>query len=272
MPKYGGELRTVHVSYGVNRTAAADHWAQWDKTRFASNVSRYMIEYLRTAYSQEDCANAALGGQTSVRPGAANGVAVDDDSDRDSAFPSDDETDDQEDDQDEEEEEEVGRSRKKRRVAMQKTGAAAGGASSRGEALSRRGGASSSGGHSGAEEQEEQEEQMEQEEEQEQEEPTMEQVIAAAEKKVLAAERKEATAELAAKKAELAHKKARECAGDDKEDEGLIQAAATAHDTRLEYARAYESSRAARIARNQARLASLNVVGDETLTMGQAVK
>ncbi|KAJ7713595.1 hypothetical protein B0H14DRAFT_2644752 [Mycena olivaceomarginata] len=221
-------LSKSSVSNGVNRTAAADHWAQWDKTRFASNVSGYMIEYLRTAYSQEDCANAALGGQTSVRPGAANGVAVDDDSDRDSVFPSDDETDDQEDDQDEEEEEEESRDAEDwgsrwRGVVKERGVVKARGGRRRAGAMaaprSRR--EQEEQGEQGEQgEQEEQEEQMEQEEEEEQEEPTMEQVIAAAEKKVLAAERKEAMAELAAKKAELAHEKARERAGDDEEDEG----------------------------------------------------
>ncbi|KAK7000640.1 hypothetical protein R3P38DRAFT_3218926 [Favolaschia claudopus] len=61
IPEFGGELRTIHLSYGQNRTAAADHWPQWDKNRFSENVSQFMIEYLKTAYTSEDCARSALG-------------------------------------------------------------------------------------------------------------------------------------------------------------------------------------------------------------------
>ncbi|KAK6980529.1 hypothetical protein R3P38DRAFT_2579910 [Favolaschia claudopus] len=61
IPEFGGELRTIHLSYGQNRTAAADHWPQWDKNRFADNVSQFMLEYLSTAFTPEDCAKSALG-------------------------------------------------------------------------------------------------------------------------------------------------------------------------------------------------------------------
>ncbi|KAJ7856110.1 hypothetical protein B0H14DRAFT_2579058 [Mycena olivaceomarginata] len=200
--------------------------------------------------SQKDCANTTLGGQTSVRPEAANMVAVDDDSDCNSVFPSDDKTLDEKDNQDIDEEQ-VGCSRKKRRVATWKPGAADGGASSRREVLSRHGGVLSSGAHGNRKEQEE---------------PTMEQMITVGEKKVLAAEREEAMAELATKKAELAHTKAHEHASDDEEDKALIKVIATvkriAHNTRLEYARAYEHLQATRITRNKARLTSLNAVSN----------
>ncbi|KAJ7731291.1 hypothetical protein B0H14DRAFT_2640073 [Mycena olivaceomarginata] len=89
--------------------------------------------------AQEDCANTALGGQTSVRPEAANTVALDNDSDCNSVFPSDDETLDEEDNQDNDKEQ-VGCSCKKKGVATWKTGAADGGALSRREVLSRHGG------------------------------------------------------------------------------------------------------------------------------------
>ncbi|KAJ7751468.1 hypothetical protein B0H14DRAFT_3513252 [Mycena olivaceomarginata] len=123
MPKFGGELRTVHVSYGSNRTAAGDHWAQWDKSRFAANVSGYMIEYLRTAYTTEDCARAALTGKEPGRdaPGPSGPPPPAEDSDNDSAFP--DEPSDDDKDEDEEEEGEEGESRapKKRRVTRKKS-------------------------------------------------------------------------------------------------------------------------------------------------------
>ncbi|KAK7015930.1 hypothetical protein R3P38DRAFT_3203620 [Favolaschia claudopus] len=49
------------LSYGQNRTVAADHWPQWDKARFADNVSQFMLEYLNTAFTPEECAKCALG-------------------------------------------------------------------------------------------------------------------------------------------------------------------------------------------------------------------
>ncbi|KAK7020342.1 hypothetical protein R3P38DRAFT_2535224 [Favolaschia claudopus] len=61
IPEFSGELRTIHLSYGQNRTVAADHWPQWDKARFADNVSQFMLEYLNTAFTPEDCAKYALG-------------------------------------------------------------------------------------------------------------------------------------------------------------------------------------------------------------------
>ncbi|KAJ7817887.1 hypothetical protein B0H13DRAFT_1922609 [Mycena leptocephala] len=64
IPKFGGELRTVHVAYGRNNTAAAPHWAEWDKPRFATQVQNFMVEYLKTAYSPEACASAALSSTT----------------------------------------------------------------------------------------------------------------------------------------------------------------------------------------------------------------
>ncbi|KAJ7115655.1 hypothetical protein C8R43DRAFT_961081 [Mycena crocata] len=60
MPKYGGDIRTVHTSYGRNNAALPVHWAQWDKTRFQRQVADFMIEFLQTAYRPEECADAAL--------------------------------------------------------------------------------------------------------------------------------------------------------------------------------------------------------------------
>ncbi|KAK7043456.1 hypothetical protein R3P38DRAFT_2510527 [Favolaschia claudopus] len=59
MPEFGGEIRTLHVSYGRNHTVLGPHWPQWDKPRF-SEVTKFMTEYLHTAYSECQCAQAAL--------------------------------------------------------------------------------------------------------------------------------------------------------------------------------------------------------------------
>ncbi|KAJ6557786.1 hypothetical protein B0H19DRAFT_1070398 [Mycena capillaripes] len=50
MLRYGGEIRTIHVSYGRSNTALAPHWPQWDRTRFSENVTKFMIYYLHTAF------------------------------------------------------------------------------------------------------------------------------------------------------------------------------------------------------------------------------
>ncbi|KAJ7170431.1 hypothetical protein C8R43DRAFT_944944 [Mycena crocata] len=60
MPKYGGDIRTVDTSYGHNHVAIPTHWGQWDTPRFQHQVADFMIEFLQTAYSPEDCADAAL--------------------------------------------------------------------------------------------------------------------------------------------------------------------------------------------------------------------
>ncbi|KAJ7697307.1 hypothetical protein B0H14DRAFT_3655974 [Mycena olivaceomarginata] len=54
----GGPMPSV--SNGVNRTAAADHWPQWNKDRFNKQVLAFMVEYLHTAFTPADCAAAAL--------------------------------------------------------------------------------------------------------------------------------------------------------------------------------------------------------------------
>ncbi|KAK6975114.1 hypothetical protein R3P38DRAFT_3238013 [Favolaschia claudopus] len=61
VPVFGGELRTLHVSYGRNLTVLGPHWPQWDKTRFAE-VTKCMTDYLHTAYTPQDCAKSALNG------------------------------------------------------------------------------------------------------------------------------------------------------------------------------------------------------------------
>ncbi|KAJ7836516.1 hypothetical protein B0H13DRAFT_2368686 [Mycena leptocephala] len=59
MPKYGGDLRTIHVSFGRNHSTAKSHLPLWDKDRF-NGVLALMKEYLETVFSKTDCASAAL--------------------------------------------------------------------------------------------------------------------------------------------------------------------------------------------------------------------
>ncbi|KAJ7836428.1 hypothetical protein B0H13DRAFT_1913068 [Mycena leptocephala] len=64
IPKFGGDLRTVHVSVGQNKANAPVHCTQWDKVRFKQHVVKYMVDYLDTAFStqntESDCSAAAL--------------------------------------------------------------------------------------------------------------------------------------------------------------------------------------------------------------------
>ncbi|KAJ7511244.1 hypothetical protein B0H11DRAFT_2215083 [Mycena galericulata] len=59
IPKYGGELRSVYVAYGRNRTSAAEHFPQWGKERFDS-VLEMMKEYLQTAFTPQDIEESQL--------------------------------------------------------------------------------------------------------------------------------------------------------------------------------------------------------------------
>ncbi|KAJ7887137.1 hypothetical protein B0H13DRAFT_2342502 [Mycena leptocephala] len=60
IPKFGGDLRTVHISVGRNKAAAPVHCTQWEKDRFKQHVVKYMVDYLGTAFSESDCTAAAL--------------------------------------------------------------------------------------------------------------------------------------------------------------------------------------------------------------------
>ncbi|KAJ7044912.1 hypothetical protein C8F04DRAFT_1250155 [Mycena alexandri] len=60
MPKYNGELRTLHVAHGRNETGGGDTWPQWDKTRFTKQVVDFMTEYLGTAFTPQQCAASSL--------------------------------------------------------------------------------------------------------------------------------------------------------------------------------------------------------------------
>ncbi|KAJ7035430.1 hypothetical protein C8F04DRAFT_1182336 [Mycena alexandri] len=127
MPEYGGDLRTVHVSYGRNRTAMASHFPQWAKERF-NPVLSLMKEYLESAFNTDnhlpaaqDRLDAALprsgaldGGKFTISPSAAAGS----DSDSDDAASDSDGSD--SDSSDESELEEAGRPRKKPKAAAKR--------------------------------------------------------------------------------------------------------------------------------------------------------
>ncbi|KAJ7680872.1 hypothetical protein DFH06DRAFT_1120457 [Mycena polygramma] len=111
MPKYSGELRTIHVAYGRNKTASASHFPSWAKERF-NGVIDLMKEYLKTAFDEEDIKNAALqtgleGAKYTIEPNDA------DDSESDSSDSDSDDTDSSSD-------EEQGHARKRRKGNAEK--------------------------------------------------------------------------------------------------------------------------------------------------------
>ncbi|KAJ7665639.1 hypothetical protein B0H17DRAFT_1143312 [Mycena rosella] len=121
MPQFSGELDTIHVSFGRNKSALGQHWPQWDKPRFSSNVQNFMTEYLHTAFDAEDCKRAALpkagdldGTQYTIAPGGnGGGNTTDSDSDSDSNSNSNSDLDDESDGDDDED----ARPQKKAKVA-----------------------------------------------------------------------------------------------------------------------------------------------------------
>ncbi|KAJ6512426.1 hypothetical protein C8R45DRAFT_960429, partial [Mycena sanguinolenta] len=120
MPSQGGELGTLHFSYGRNKAAVPQHWGQWDKGRFTSNVQNFMVEYLKTAYTAQECADSVLATSSAATLDGArykiSAGAGDDDSDSDSEPGSDSDSDsDSDTDLDEEE---AARTRKKRKLEV----------------------------------------------------------------------------------------------------------------------------------------------------------
>ncbi|KAJ7284370.1 hypothetical protein C8J57DRAFT_1461673 [Mycena rebaudengoi] len=60
IPRHDGELRTVHVSYKDEVAGrAVPSLPDWDPTRFSA-VSALMVEYLKTAFTEDDIRNASL--------------------------------------------------------------------------------------------------------------------------------------------------------------------------------------------------------------------
>ncbi|KAJ7226780.1 hypothetical protein GGX14DRAFT_693001 [Mycena pura] len=61
MPVFGGELRTVTVSHGRNHDVGGGcQFPNWSKARFARDILDFMKEYLHTAFTPAECAEAAL--------------------------------------------------------------------------------------------------------------------------------------------------------------------------------------------------------------------
>nr|GAT45798.1 predicted protein [Mycena chlorophos] len=82
-PELGGRIGTTHVCFGRNLTVANQHWAEYDTARFDEDVLGFFGEYLKTAYSESQCAASALPNhQPRVNSGImGNGVESDLDSD-----------------------------------------------------------------------------------------------------------------------------------------------------------------------------------------------
>ncbi|KAK7050131.1 hypothetical protein R3P38DRAFT_3173191 [Favolaschia claudopus] len=109
MPASGGELRTLTISHGMNREVPPCHFPQWSKARFGREVLDFMKEWLKTAYTAEDCREAALpsndaegdadplaGAKYKIDDNEDLGWGSDDDSDASSTSASDSEDDDSE--------------------------------------------------------------------------------------------------------------------------------------------------------------------------------
>ncbi|KAK7027804.1 hypothetical protein R3P38DRAFT_2479059, partial [Favolaschia claudopus] len=60
IPMYQGDLRTLTVAYGRNQEPTPCHFPQWGKARFGQDVLEFMREWLKTAYTPAQCAEAAL--------------------------------------------------------------------------------------------------------------------------------------------------------------------------------------------------------------------
>ncbi|KAJ7431202.1 hypothetical protein B0H11DRAFT_2262225 [Mycena galericulata] len=91
IPKYGGDLRTIYVAYGRNKTAAPAHFPQWGRDRF-DGVLELMKEYLRTAFTPQDMEEMCLP-ESSELDGAKYTMPDDSDSDSDSESDSDSQSD-----------------------------------------------------------------------------------------------------------------------------------------------------------------------------------
>ncbi|KAJ7604804.1 hypothetical protein DFH06DRAFT_1020601, partial [Mycena polygramma] len=78
IPRYGGELGTIHLSVGSNLATVPTPFPSWDKGRWARDVVGFFKDYLATAYTTQQCSEAALPG-----PAPVTGLyKFDDDSDK----------------------------------------------------------------------------------------------------------------------------------------------------------------------------------------------
>ncbi|KAJ7038475.1 hypothetical protein C8F04DRAFT_1256076 [Mycena alexandri] len=81
MPKYGGEIGTLHLSCGTNLAAVSTGFPAWDKPRWGKDVTGFYMQYLRTAFTSEECAEAALPVASSTLDDALFKMAPESDSD-----------------------------------------------------------------------------------------------------------------------------------------------------------------------------------------------
>ncbi|KAJ7444534.1 hypothetical protein B0H11DRAFT_2249990 [Mycena galericulata] len=95
IPKYGGDLRTIHISYGRNRSAVSSHFPHWAKERF-NGVLSLMKEYLGSAFTKQEMEDAALpagfgleGAKFTISPDPNNDDDSDDSNASDSSSDSD---------------------------------------------------------------------------------------------------------------------------------------------------------------------------------------
>ncbi|KAJ7457582.1 hypothetical protein B0H11DRAFT_1738353, partial [Mycena galericulata] len=84
IPKYNGEIGTIHLSVGRNLGAVPVAFPTWDKDRFTRDVVDFMKEYLGTAYTAEQCSEAALPPPASLEDAPYSFAKEDDDEESDS--------------------------------------------------------------------------------------------------------------------------------------------------------------------------------------------
>ncbi|KAJ7680841.1 hypothetical protein DFH06DRAFT_973383 [Mycena polygramma] len=90
MPRFNGAIQTLHLSVGSNLTAVPSTFPGWDKSRWSRGVTEFYMDFLRTAYTAEDCAEAALptatlnDAQYTMDPDSDSGSDSDSDSDAES--------------------------------------------------------------------------------------------------------------------------------------------------------------------------------------------
>ncbi|KAJ6509357.1 hypothetical protein C8R47DRAFT_1208541 [Mycena vitilis] len=60
MPRFNGAVQTLHLSVGTNLSAVPSTFPGWDKGRWSRNITEFYMEFLRTSYTAEHCAEAAL--------------------------------------------------------------------------------------------------------------------------------------------------------------------------------------------------------------------
>ncbi|KAJ7048211.1 hypothetical protein C8F01DRAFT_1268131 [Mycena amicta] len=59
-PKCGGDITPMHITYGRSLTTSGLHWPDWKPKRFETEVLEFYVEFLKTCFTPEDCARAAL--------------------------------------------------------------------------------------------------------------------------------------------------------------------------------------------------------------------